>query len=108
PAAFARVGPRDAGGPGRPVAGVWHVGAVGAALVPAYRRDLESARRRLADPPVPVHRLSRPWGEIEYARYGDGPAVLILHGAGQGWDGGVDWAQRRLAAGADVLAVSRF
>jgi 2-hydroxy-6-oxonona-2,4-dienedioate hydrolase len=83
------------------------MGALGAAVVPAYRRDLAAARRRLADPPVPVHRLELPAGTVEYARYGSGTPVLVLHGAGQGWDGGVDWAQRRLGSG-DVLAVSRF
>ena len=84
------------------------MGALGAALVPAYRRDLDAARRRLAAPPVPVHRLALPSGEIEHARYGSGTPVLVLHGSGQGWDGGVDWARRRLGQGHDVLAVSRF
>jgi pimeloyl-ACP methyl ester carboxylesterase len=34
--------------------------------------------------------------------------VLVLHGAGQGWDGGTYWASRRTDGSRDVLAVSRF
>ena len=78
------------------------------ALLPAYRRDLEAAQRRLADPPVPVRQASTPVGTVEYARYGCGPTVLVLHGAPGGWDQGVDWARRRLGPGHDVVAVSRF
>lgn len=65
-------------------------------LVAAYRRDMAAARARLAQPPVPVHRLTLPTGEVEYARYGSGSATLVLHGSGGGWDQSVDWAQRRL------------
>jgi pimeloyl-ACP methyl ester carboxylesterase len=84
------------------------VGRLGAALIPAYRRDLVRARERLAHPPVPVRRLALPTGDVEFARFGEGRPVLVLHGAGQGWDGGVDWARRRLGDSSDVLAVSRF
>ncbi|WP_448641844.1 alpha/beta fold hydrolase [Geodermatophilus sp. URMC 63] len=84
------------------------MGAIGAAVIPGYRRDLAAARRRLAEPPVPVRRLSSAEGVVEYARYGHGPAVLVLHGSGGGWDQGVDWARRRLGEDRDVVAVSRF
>jgi pimeloyl-ACP methyl ester carboxylesterase len=84
------------------------VGVLGEALIPAYRRDLAAARERLAHPPVPVHRLALTTGDLEYARFGEGRPVLVLHGAGQGWDGGADWATRHTGGGYDVLAVSRF
>lgn len=73
-----------------------------------YRRDLAAARERLAHPPVPVHSLEMADGVVEYARYGSGPPVLVLHGSGGGWDQGVDWARRRLGEDRDVVAVSRF
>ena len=72
------------------------------------------ARERLTHPTVPVHRVELSAGSggadvrVEFARYGDGPSVLVLHGAGGGWDQGVDWARRRLPQGRDVIAVSRF
>jgi pimeloyl-ACP methyl ester carboxylesterase len=75
--------------------------------VRAYRRDDVAARVRLASPAVPVHRVALSRGALEYARYGEGPTVVVLHGSGGGWDQGVDWARRRLAGGSDVVAVSR-
>jgi 2-hydroxy-6-oxonona-2,4-dienedioate hydrolase len=74
----------------------------------AYRRDVRAADLRLRAPDVPVHRLDLPWGTVEYARYGRGRPVLVLHGSGGGWDQGVDWARRRLVGDHDVIAVSRF
>jgi 2-hydroxy-6-oxonona-2,4-dienedioate hydrolase len=82
--------------------------AIGAALIPGYRRDLAAARRRLTDPSVPVHRLDLPWGTVEHARYGSGPTVLVLHGSAGGWDQGVHAARIRFADERDVVAVSRF
>ncbi len=73
-----------------------------------YRTAAAAAKERLKHPGVPVHRPPTPHGAVEYARYGSGPAVLVVHGSGGGWDQGVDWAQRRLPPSRDVLAVSRF
>jgi pimeloyl-ACP methyl ester carboxylesterase len=73
-----------------------------------YGTAAASAKNRLEHPAVPVHQASTSWGAVEYARYGTGSAVLVVHGSGGGWDQGVDWAQRRLPPGRDVLAVSRF
>jgi pimeloyl-ACP methyl ester carboxylesterase len=81
---------------------------LGAAMGSSYRTAAEAARKRLADPAVPVRSVSTSAGVVEYARYGAGPAVFAVHGSGGGWDQGVDWAQRRLPPGRDVLAVSRF
>lgn len=73
-----------------------------------YRHDVAVARERLARPPVPVRRVPTAWGDVEYADHGEGPAVLVVHGSGGGWDQGWDWAQRRLPPGRRVLAVSRL
>jgi pimeloyl-ACP methyl ester carboxylesterase len=74
----------------------------------SYRAAVAAAEERLEQPAVPVHRVTTPSGAVEYARYGAGPAVLVVHGSGGGWDQGVDWARRRLLPSRDVLAVSRF
>jgi hypothetical protein len=52
-----------------------------------------------------VHRLNPPWGAIEYARFGSGPTVLDLHGAGGGWAESAGWAKLQLADDRDVVAV---
>lgn len=77
-------------------------------VVRAYQRDIQAAHQRLVTPPVPVHRLPMASGIVEYARYGQGQTVLVVHGNGGGWDQGVDWARRRLDGQRDVIAVSRF
>ncbi len=74
----------------------------------SYAAAVAAAEDRLAHPAVPVHRATTSYGAVEYARYGTGPAVLVVHGSGGGWDQGVDWAQRRLPPDREVLAVSRF
>ena len=72
------------------------------------RADLATARARLDTPPVPVRRLTTDRATVEYADAGSGPAVLVLHGNGGGWDQGVDWARRRLGDEYRLLAVSRM
>lgn len=89
-------------------AGAVGVAVLGGMAAIAYRRDISAARQRLAEPDVTVHRLPVPAGVIEYAQYGHGPAVLVVHGSGGGWDQGVDWARRRLGGNRQVIAVSRF
>ncbi len=74
----------------------------------SYATAAAAAEHRLAHPAVPVHRAQASWGTVEYARYGTGRAVLVVHGSGGGWDQGVDWARRRLPLDREVLAVSRF
>jgi len=61
--------------------------AVGAAV---YFRDMHRAYER-------IHGESRvipsPWGDVEYAEGGSGPAVLVVHGSGGGFDQGKVGAQ---------------
>jgi pimeloyl-ACP methyl ester carboxylesterase len=70
-----------------------------------YRTDIERARRRVAS----GSRIARTdAGPIEYAEAGRGPAVLLVHGAGGGFDQCLDLAREIAAAGLRVIAMSRF
>jgi 2-hydroxy-6-oxonona-2,4-dienedioate hydrolase len=69
------------------------------------RRDIARAKARVA---AGSRIASTPCGPIEYASVGDGPAVLVVHGAGGGWDQGLDLAGWLAAKGFRVVAVSRF
>ncbi len=74
-------------------------------LGPPYLRDLRRARRR-------VHAQSRiaqtHAGPIEYGETGYGPPVLVVHGAGGGYDQGIEFGQGLVDAGLRVIAMSRF
>jgi 2-hydroxy-6-oxonona-2,4-dienedioate hydrolase len=80
--------------------------AAGAALsYGAFRRDLAAARARLAG----ASELAlTPRGPIEYATIGTGPPVLIVHGAGGGFDQGLAFGSALAACGFRVIAMSRF
>jgi pimeloyl-ACP methyl ester carboxylesterase len=69
---------------------------------------MAAAAARLDHPAVDVRRVDSADGPVEYACHGQGPALLVVHGSGGGWDQGIDWAHRRRPAGSQVLAVSRF
>jgi pimeloyl-ACP methyl ester carboxylesterase len=70
-----------------------------------YLRDVRRARER-------VSRGSRmaetPFGPVEYAVAGDGPTVLVVHGAGGGFDQGLELAESLVRSGFRVVAMSRF
>jgi 2-hydroxy-6-oxonona-2,4-dienedioate hydrolase len=75
-----------------------------AVLWMAYRSDLAEARVRVAS-----SRLAQtPCGPIEYAEAGSGPPLLVIHGAGGGFDQGQDFSEPLLPHGFRVVAVSRF
>jgi 2-hydroxy-6-oxonona-2,4-dienedioate hydrolase len=71
----------------------------------AYRRDVAPER-------VHVHSGSKlattACGPIEYAEAGEGPVVLVIHGAGGGFDQGLELAQPLVERGFRVIAMSRF
>lgn len=69
----------------------------------AYRQDLLRARARIAAGQI----LQTAAGAIEYGEHGQGPAVLVVHGAGGGFDQGLELASF-LTPTARVLAPSRF
>jgi len=80
--------------------------AVGAALAYArYRRNLADARLRIA---TGSEVAQTPCGPVEYAVVGEGPAVLLVHGAGGGFDQTLDAARELAASGFRVIAPSRF
>lgn len=80
--------------------------AVAAALLYGwYRSDLAAARQRIATGSEVAQTAC---GPIEYAMVGEGPAVLMLHGAGGGFDQTFDAARELAASGFRVIAPSRF
>lgn len=70
-----------------------------------YRRDLDAARERVLDG---SRVAATACGPIEYASAGEGQAVLLVHGAGGGFDQGLDFAHGLARAGLRELSVSRF
>lgn len=78
----------------------------GTALVyTAYRRDLNRAFARIS---TGSHVAETPCGPIEYATAGAGDPVLVVHGAGGGFDQGMDLGKDLAAGGFRVIAMSRF
>jgi 2-hydroxy-6-oxonona-2,4-dienedioate hydrolase len=47
-------------------------------------------------------------GPIEYAEAGEGPALLVVHGAGGGFDQGIEFGAELARRGHRVIAMSRF
>lgn len=76
-----------------------------AAVTIAYQRDIRGARHRVAADGVVVRTAC---GPLEYAQTGDGPAVLMVHGSGGGYDQGLEFAGDLARHGFRVIAVSRF
>ena len=71
----------------------------------AYRKDIEAAKLRIDDEARFIDSAS---GPIEFGESGDGPAVLVVHGAGGGFDQGLDLGRAFLGDGYRVVAPSRF
>ncbi len=78
--------------------------AVAAAYL-AYRRDMAKIRTRLA---ADSRIAETSMGAIEYARAGQGPPVLVIHGASGGYDQGLLIARENFRAGVHIIAPSRF
>src|SRR3954470_21793656 len=74
-------------------------------IVIAYGRDIAAARERVASG---SQIAQTPCGPIEYASLGSGPALLIVHGAGGGFDQALDMAAPLVASGLRVVLMSRF
>jgi pimeloyl-ACP methyl ester carboxylesterase len=79
--------------------------ALAALTYVSYRRDLNRARFRIS---TGSHVVNTASGLIEYADVGKGPPVLVIHGAGGGFDQGLEIAQPLIDRGFRVIAVSRF
>jgi pimeloyl-ACP methyl ester carboxylesterase len=86
------------------VAGAIATGATALAYT-AYRKDIEVAKRRIdADRQL----VDTAEGPIEFAESGDGPAVLLIHGAGGGFDQGLELGRAFLGDHYRLVAPSRF
>jgi pimeloyl-ACP methyl ester carboxylesterase len=68
--------------------------------------QVESTDERAGAPPRPVVVTTR-LGPVEYAEYGDGPAVLALHGAMGGWDQSLLLARTLGGGGHRFVGLSR-
>lgn len=77
---------------------------IGAILV-SYLRDMEAIRKRMST----ESRTGRTrHGLLEFITWGSGPAVLVVHGAGGGYDQGVSMAKAFGGDGFQWIAPSRF
>lgn len=69
-----------------------------------FERDMRVARARIASGTI----AETECGPIEYASVGTGPPVLIVHGAGGGYDQGLEFGAPLIERGYRVIAMSRF
>jgi pimeloyl-ACP methyl ester carboxylesterase len=70
-----------------------------------FRRDIGHAYERIA---AGSEIAQTRCGPIEYAVAGEGPALLSVHGAGGGFDQGLEIAEPLVRSGFRVISVSRF
>jgi 2-hydroxy-6-oxonona-2,4-dienedioate hydrolase len=77
----------------------------GALMLSSYQRDIAQARERVA---MRSQIAQTRCGPIEYGIIGDGPPVLAVHGAGGGFDQGLDFGAALASRGLRVIAMSRF
>jgi pimeloyl-ACP methyl ester carboxylesterase len=71
----------------------------------SFDRDIDAARARVA---TGSRIAETTCGRIEYAVAGAGSPVLVVHGAGGGFDQGLAFGQPLIDAGFQVIAPSRF
>src|SRR5512143_3823740 len=71
----------------------------------SYRREIGRARERVATGSEVVQTRC---GPVEYAVLGRGPPILIVHGAGGGYDQGIEIGGPLARIGFRVVAMSRF
>jgi pimeloyl-ACP methyl ester carboxylesterase len=76
-----------------------------AVVVRRYLRDIQRARERVASGSKIAETQS---GPIEYALAGQGPPVLVVHGAGGGFDQGLEIGEAVSQRGFQIVAPSRF
>jgi len=81
------------------------LGIVGAVVWSEFADALSTHRARIYRGSQVV---SSRFGQIEFATVGHGSPLLIVHGAGGGFDQAISAASRLIAAGYQVIAPSRF
>jgi 2-hydroxy-6-oxonona-2,4-dienedioate hydrolase len=80
------------------------VAGLGAATY-SYQGDIQQARDRVSS----GSRIAlTSCGPIEYAVAGNGPPVLVVHGAGGGFDQGMELSAPLVEQGFHIIAMSRF
>jgi pimeloyl-ACP methyl ester carboxylesterase len=70
-----------------------------------YRADIQHARNRVSRG---SQMAQTSCGPIEYAVIGHGPPVLVVHGAGGGFDQGLAFSAPLVEQGFRIIAMSRF
>lgn len=70
-----------------------------------YQRDIHQARARIS---VGSKIAETPCGQIEYADAGRGSPILLVHGAGSGYDQGQNASRILVQSGFRVIVMSRF
>ncbi len=70
-----------------------------------YQSDINAAQERIMSGSQVIETKC---GPIEYATMGEGPPVLLVHGAGGGYDQGILLARTMVGSGFRVIAPSRF
>lgn len=78
---------------------------VSASVGALFLRDMVSARARLSGR---TDSIETPYGKVEYAVVGAGDPVLVVHGAGGGFDQGLEIVGPLAAFGYRLIAPSRF
>jgi 2-hydroxy-6-oxonona-2,4-dienedioate hydrolase len=83
------------------------IGSIAAVVLgsAAYVRDMNRAYERIRGRSIV---LPSPYGDIEYTESGSGPAVLVLHGSGGGYDQGELLADAALDGRFRRITPSRF
>jgi 2-hydroxy-6-oxonona-2,4-dienedioate hydrolase len=80
------------------------IAALGAATH-SYRADIQEARHRVSHGSLIAQTTC---GPLEYAVAGNGPPVLVVHGAGGGFDQGLEFGMPLVQKGFRIIAMSRF
>jgi 2-hydroxy-6-oxonona-2,4-dienedioate hydrolase len=81
------------------------VGGLGGWVYASYQRDIRAAWTRVSSG---SEIAQTPCGPIEYALDGEGPALLVVHGAGGGYDQAADMVAPLVQSGFRVVRMSRF
>lgn len=71
----------------------------------SYQNDIRTAQERVMSGSRVIETRC---GPIEYATIGEGPPVLVVHGAGGGYDQGLWVARDNVGEGFRIIAPSRF
>jgi 2-hydroxy-6-oxonona-2,4-dienedioate hydrolase len=86
-------------------AGATAVAAVASTAFQRYRRELKDKTDALE---ARHQFVETSHGAVEYTREGSGPAALVIHGAGGGFDQGLYLGRDMLSLDFDIIAPSRF